>query len=258
MPRTSIQLAGAAAAALAFAGFASAAGASAVCPYVPALDIKPQHKEVAIDPKVMDAAAGTYRLSDYDLLNVVTVTRQGAGLSAQFAGQPAVTLLPESDSRFFYAEGDSSISLDRDGAGRVTSLVLHRNHLKDLPLARIDEAKAAQLRARLSGRIDPQTGAPRSRPVLLRLLEELRAGHLVSKASPELQIGFERDRGRARSFLSDLGPVESVRFLGFMNVGLWGVDGDTYDVFHRDGVSRWHIAVDANGVVTSLDFRCGP
>jgi len=257
MPRTSIRLAGAAAA-LAFAGFASAACASAVCPYVPALDTKPQHKEVAVDPKVMDAAAGSYRLNDYDLLNLVTVTRQGEHLSAQFSGQPAVTLLPESNSRFFYAEGDSSISLDRDGAGRVTSLVLHRNHLKDLPLARIDESKAAELRAMLSARIDPLTGAPRSRAVFLRLLDELKAGRLDSKASTELQIGLARQIGPTRSFLNGLGPVESIRFLGFMDVGLWGVDGDTYDVFHKDGVSRWHIAVDKNGVVTSLDFRCGP
>lgn len=153
---------------------------------------------------------------------------------------------------------DSAISLDRDGAGRVTSLVLHRNHMRDLPLTRIDEAKAVALRARLSGRIDPLTGAPRSRPVLLRLLDELKAGRLESKTSTELQIGFKRDIGPTRSFLNDLGPVEQVRFLGFMDVGLVGVDGDAYDVIHRDGVSRWHIAVDADGVVTSLNFRCGP
>jgi hypothetical protein len=243
---------------LAFAGLGSAASAAAVCPYVPALDIKPQPKEVTIDPKVIDAAAGFYKVEDYDLLNVVTVARDGARLSAQFAGQPAETLLPESNRRFFYPQGDSSISLDIDGAGRVKGLVLHRNHLKDLPLTRIDGAKAAALRAKLSKRIDPLTGAPRSRPALLHLLDDIKSGHLDSKTSIQLEIAFDRHVTQTRAFLNDLGPVQSVKFLGFMDTGLLGVPGDTYDVFHQNGVSRWHIAVDDNNVMTSVETHCGP
>ena len=190
---------------------------------------------------------------------MLTVSREGPHLSAQFMGQPPATLLPASKTKFFYAGADSSMTLKTDAAGHVTALVLHRNHLKDIPLPRIDEAKAAQLEAQLALRIDPGTGAPRSRPALAALLDGLRSGKPdYSKMGIELNIATHRQEGTIRSFLGDLGPVESIQLLGFMDVGMWGVDGDTYDVRHKDGVSRWHISVDGKGLVTSAAYRCGP
>jgi hypothetical protein len=253
------RLALASAAALAFAGCASAAGAAAVCRYVPALDVKPKFTQVAADPQVLDAAVGSYKMDDYNLLNLLTVTREGDHLSARFLGRPAEALLPASRTRFFQEGGDSSITLNIDGSGRVASLVLHRNHLRDVPLPRLDAAKAAQLQAQLSPRVDPQTEAPRSQPALLHLLDGLMSGNPdYSRMGIELNLATHRQEGVIRSFLSDLGPVQSVQLLGFMDVGLWGVDGDTYDVRHKDGVSRWHIAVDDKGLVTSANYRCGP
>jgi hypothetical protein len=253
------RLAWASAAVLAIAGSASGASAAAVCPYVPALDVRPKLTEVAVDPQVLDAAAGVYKMDDYNLLNVLTVSRDGAHLSARFMGQPPATLLPASKTKFFYAGADSSITLNTDAAGHVTSLVLHRNHLKDIPLPRIDGAKAAQLEAQLAPRVDPQTGAPRSRPAFVHLLDGLMSGNPdYSKMGIQLNIAIHRQEGNMRSFLSDLGPVQSIQLLGFMDAGRWGVDGDTYDVWHKDGVSRWHVAVDGKGLVTSAAYRCGP
>jgi hypothetical protein len=247
------------AAALAFAAFASSAGAAAVCGYVPALDVRSQPSPAAADPRVLDAATGFYKMDDYNLLNVLTVTREDDHLLAKFAGQPTAVLLPASGAKFFYQGGDSYITLDTDGSGRVRSLVLHRNHLRELPLARIDAVQAANLQARLALRTDPATGAPRSRDALYHLIDGLKSGRPDYKAMGiELEISTHRQHGSLKSFLNDLGSVESVKFMGFMDSGLWGVDGDTYDVFHQNGVSRWHIAVDSKGIVTAANVGCGP
>jgi hypothetical protein len=232
------------------AAAASAAGAVPVCRYVPSLDA---------DPAQLDAAAGLYKLDDFNLLNIVSVTRQGEHLSAQFGGQPTTAFYAEGQNRFFQKGADQVISLDLDGSGRVKSLTLHRNHLRDLPLTRIDTAKAGALEAQLQSRLDPATGQPRSLPALNRLIAGLQSGHPdLSGMSPELALSISREESRTRSFLSDIGPVESVEFLGFMDTGLWGVPGDTYDVHHKDGVTRWHVALDSKGVLTSANFRCGP
>jgi hypothetical protein len=241
------------------AAAASAAGAVPVCRYVPSLDRKPVHTEVPADPAQLDAAAGLYKLDDFNLLNIVSVTRQGEHLSAQFGGQPTTAFYAEGQNRFFQKGADQVISLDLDGAGRVKSLTLHRNHLRDLPLTRIDTAKAGALEAQLQSRLDPATGQPRSLPALNRLIAGLQSGHPdLSGMSPELALSISREESRTRSFLSDIGPVESVEFLGFMDTGLWGVPGDTYDVHHKDGVTRWHVALDSKGILTSANFRCGP
>ena len=245
-------------AALVAAGFASAAHAAAECRYVPALDVKGPQTEVAPDPSLLDAAVGAYRVEDYDLENVMTIARQGDRLVAHMIGRPAVTLVPIGPNTFVYGGLDDQIVVRANGAGHVNTLIWRRNHMRDLPMPRIDPAEATKREARFSSRVDAE-GQPHSQADLLRLIAELQAGKPdYDRMGIYVQFATLRRMTRLRPFLNDLGPVQSVRFLGFMGVGLNGVPGETYDVMQRDGVSRWHIAVDAKGVIAGAEVGCGP
>lgn len=244
---------------LALVCVAAKAQAAAVCGYVPSLDVRGPSAEVGADPRLLDAMVGSYRLNDYDLEDVFTVVRDGDRLEARLTGAPAIPLTPIGPGVFSYGDGYDQIVADIDGKGQVKRLVWRRNHLRDLPMARIGQAQAQKLTARYLARIDPETGAPRSEPALLRFVEGLQSGHPdYGQMGIYLNIATHRQLTHLRPFLNDLGPVQSVRFMGFMVEGLNGVPGETYDVVQKDGVSRWHIAVDDKGVIAGAEVRCGP
>ncbi|HEY4030356.1 MAG TPA: hypothetical protein VGM25_08430 [Caulobacteraceae bacterium] len=246
-------------ASLAFAGLAGTARSAAVCHYVPALDVRAEPARVAADPRLLDAAAGTYGVADYDLENVMTVSREGDHLVARQVGRPDVALEPIGPSLFAYGADDDRIQAKVDRKGQVTGLTWLRNHMRDLPMPRIGADQAAKLEARFERRLDAASGAPRSEPALRSLVNGLQTGKPDYDAMGiELNIATHKQLTRLRPFLNDLGPVQSVTFLGFMAEGLNGVDGETYDVVHKDGVSRWHIAVDGRGIIAGAVVGCGP
>jgi CubicO group peptidase (beta-lactamase class C family) len=81
------------------------------------------HKEVAVDPKLFDLYAGSYRPSpDW----VYTVTREGDVLRIQLPAAPKFRLHPESDRDYFIEETDDiQVTFQTDGQGRATGLILH-------------------------------------------------------------------------------------------------------------------------------------
>jgi CubicO group peptidase (beta-lactamase class C family) len=86
-----------------------------------------EHKEVAIDPKILDNYVGSYELAPNFIL---TVTREGDHLFTQATGQGKVEVFPESDHDFFLKVTDAQITFETDGQGKATALVLHQggNH----------------------------------------------------------------------------------------------------------------------------------
>jgi hypothetical protein len=45
---------------------------------------------------------------------------------AQLTGQPLFQFYPESETRFFYKVVDAQLTFQKDGNGKVTSLILHQ------------------------------------------------------------------------------------------------------------------------------------
>lgn len=88
------------------------------------LDPIPVRKEASVRPALYDEYAGTYRLTP---TVAITVTRSADALFIQLTGQGRLRVLPESDTKFFLREVDAQISFVRDGAGKVTELILHQN-----------------------------------------------------------------------------------------------------------------------------------
>jgi CubicO group peptidase (beta-lactamase class C family) len=98
----------------------------------PALQPK-EHKEITLDPKLLDGYVGKYELApDF----ILAITRQGDRLFVQATGQSIVPLFPEGERYFFLKAVDAQITFVTDGHSRATELILHQNG--DKPAKRIE------------------------------------------------------------------------------------------------------------------------
>lgn len=92
-------------------------------PAVPLTSPPPARKEVAIDPAVLPAYAGTYQL-DQDV--IITVTVADGALWVEATGQPKARALAESPTSFFFRESPVVIAFVKDASGTVTELVVRQ------------------------------------------------------------------------------------------------------------------------------------
>jgi hypothetical protein len=83
-----------------------------------------ERTEVTLAPEALSAFVGTYELQPGA---VMYVRLEGSSLTVQIVGQPRLPLFAESPTRFFLRVVDAQVDFVRDGAGRVTHLVLHQN-----------------------------------------------------------------------------------------------------------------------------------
>jgi CubicO group peptidase (beta-lactamase class C family) len=93
-----------------------------------------QHRQVAVDGKVLDRYVGRYGTPP-DL--ILTVRREGDHLSVQENDEPKQELLPESETDFFSTVADDVMAFQVDSAGKVTGMTLHTDG-KDIPIKRIE------------------------------------------------------------------------------------------------------------------------
>lgn len=96
-----------------------------------------QHKQVAIDPKLLDRYAGRYVFQP----NVVLVFRREAEhLSVQENDEPKQDLRPESDTDFFSTVADDVYTFVSDQEGHITAVVLHTGG-ENIEIKRSDAAQ---------------------------------------------------------------------------------------------------------------------
>jgi len=93
-----------------------------------------EHKEITVDPKILDGYVGRYQLAPNFIL---TITREGDQLNAQATNQPKLPIFPEGERDFFYKIVDAQITFETDANGRATSLTLHQNGA-NMPAKRIE------------------------------------------------------------------------------------------------------------------------
>jgi CubicO group peptidase (beta-lactamase class C family) len=92
------------------------------------------HKQITVDPKVLDRYVGRY--GDPPGL-ILVIRREGDHLSVQENDEPKQELFGESDRDFFSKVADDVFTFEVDSQGRVTAMTLHTDG-KDIPLKRID------------------------------------------------------------------------------------------------------------------------
>lgn len=115
--------------------------------------LAPARKQVAMPPQQLQDYVGQYRLAPNFVL---TVMRQGDQLLAQATGQGAFPIFPDATDTFFAKITDIRIDFQRDGKGKVKSLVLYQNG-HDMSAPKLDAAEAAELGGHKTVRLDPAT-----------------------------------------------------------------------------------------------------
>jgi serine-type D-Ala-D-Ala carboxypeptidase/endopeptidase len=77
-----------------------------------------------VSPGVLDEYAGVYRVDPGLTLGIA---RDGARLLVNWGGQVTVSLLPRTETEFFFQLLDATVTFVRDTEGTVTHLVLERH-----------------------------------------------------------------------------------------------------------------------------------
>ncbi len=102
-------------------------------PRAPLMAPPKEHKEISVDPKILQGYVGQYQLAPNF---IIAITREGNGLFAQATGQPKFQIYPEGPRDFFLKVVDAQITFKTDANGRATSLTLHQSG-RDTPGKRI-------------------------------------------------------------------------------------------------------------------------
>jgi bla regulator protein blaR1 len=230
-------------------GIAFAVGAAEISPPNNDDSGKFASQEITLDTKILDGHVGFYQLTDTALL---TITRDGQQLNAQLTGQQALPIYPRSNTEFFYKDVNAQISFITQADGQTASLILHQGGA-NMPMKRIDAAAAQGIASFTAERLKSQSANPGSEAALRRLIDGLIAGHPnYDEMSPVLAGATRQQLPKLQSLLAQLGPVQSVQFLG---VGPQGED--VFIVKHEHGAMHWQIALDAKGTISTALVRSG-
>jgi beta-lactamase regulating signal transducer with metallopeptidase domain len=119
---------------------------------------KQPHTRITIDPKLLDADAGSYRNPATGL--VVIVTREDDHLLTRVAGNQGVPEYPYTDHDFFLTVAPRQNTFVTDAAGTVLAMVNH-NKGRDIKFERLSTEAAAQEEADRQKRLDDER-MPRS------------------------------------------------------------------------------------------------
>jgi CubicO group peptidase (beta-lactamase class C family) len=115
--------------------------------------LAPVHQQAALSAQQLQAYVGEYQLAPGFVL---TIMRQGGQLFAQATGQGAFPIFPSATDKFFAKITDIRIDFERDGDGKVNSLVLHQNG-HDVPAPKLDAAAAAKAGGHHAVQLDAAT-----------------------------------------------------------------------------------------------------
>jgi len=93
-----------------------------------------QHKQVAVDGKLLDRYVGRYAIPPNVIL---TIRREGDHLSVQENDEPKQDLMPESETDFFSTVADDVYTFQANSQGHATAMILHTDG-KDIEIKRVE------------------------------------------------------------------------------------------------------------------------
>jgi Glyoxalase superfamily protein len=205
--------------------------------------------EVNVAHATLDRYAGTYQLHQA----VFTVARDQNQLTACLSGQGSVSYYAVSETEFVARDIDVTLRFVLDADDTPSALILRQNG-SDHSMQRIDSAMAQQLQRAIEDRMSSRSANPGTEAALRRLVEGLASGQPnYVEMSSGLAEATRKQLPRLQRGLAELGPIKSVEFLG---VGAQGQD--VYSVWHQGGASHWHIALEADGTISTAYVTPGP
>ena len=120
---------------------------------LPDATLAPAQKQIALSPQQLEGYVGQYQLAPGFVL---TIMRKDDQLLAQATGQGPFPIFPNATDKFFAKITDIRIDFERDGKGKVGSLVLHQNG-HDMHAPKLDAAEAAELGGHKTVHLDAAT-----------------------------------------------------------------------------------------------------
>jgi len=203
----------------------------------------------------LDRYVGVYQVNQW---RVFTVTRDAAGLSVQYTGQPKSRLAHGSEAEFAYQALRARISFAVEGEQPATALILHRSQDGDSRAERIDAAKARVIEDRFARwlasspeRFRDQAPMPGSKDVVLQLVHGLQQGAPdYSRMNPLLAETVRPRAANLQALLTAFGPVQTAFFRG---VGPGGYD--IYGVTFANGFAELRLSLAADGMIEDFLFR---
>ena len=208
----------------------------------------------ATDAVSLDHYVGWYKVAPN---RVLTVRRDGDLLQVQETGQGRSKILAEGADAFSL-HGDHLLIFLRDDASNVAR-VLVQNATSGARLAqRIDAAQAqaieadfARRLAEVPDRFREQVPATGSKEVILRGIEDVRAGTPnYDRMSVPLAAKVHRQLDELRATFAALGAVESIFFRG---VGPGGYD--IYGAQFANGTAEFRVMLEPDGKAGDVIFR---
>ncbi|WFU83507.1 M56 family metallopeptidase [Bradyrhizobium sp. CIAT3101] len=208
----------------------------------------------ATDPVSLDQYVGWYKVAPN---RVLTVRRDGDMLQVQETGQGRSKILAEGADAFSL-HGDHLLIFLRDDAANVAR-VLVQNATSGARLAqRIDAAQAQAIEAEFARRLAEvpdrfreQIPAAGSKEVILRGIEDVRAGTPnYDRMSAPLAASIHRRLDELRATFAALGAVESIFFRG---VGPGGYD--IYGAKFANGTAEFRVMLEPDGKAGDVIFR---
>lgn len=202
---------------------------------------------IKVDSQKLTDCTGSFQMDDGTLM---ALTVQEGQLFLQLVGQPPVDLQAEADDAFFNAAVQAQVTFQRDGAGKVVSLILHQ-YGAEMPAARVEEEAFAQGEAQIRARMAAKTPAPGSTAMLQTLLEQQCRGEVDYTLMNEPLADLARAQAHlVKAEMDRLGALGPITFKGVDPTGF-----DVFEVQFANGRLEWSIAMAADGKVNGLAMR---
>ena len=195
-----------------------------------------------------DEVVGNYQSGAW---TVISVTREGKQIFAQIGeNSPFMELTPLAGGGYTAANGRAQVTFSKDGAGKVTSLVLKQGN-NEQTASRLTDAQAATLKADLAKRIEANQPAAGTEALLRKHIEAMRVGKPIYDAMTQAvaaAVKPQEEYGKTR--LAQVGAIRTIEFRGVAPNGL-----DTFHVQFENGSSEYLIGLTTDGKISSLGVR---
>ena len=209
-----------------------------------------EHHEIALDAKIFDRYAGTYRLESYALM---TVSRDDGRFFVQLTGYPKIEIFAETERDFFLKNSGMRLTFDT----AATQVTVHEAGL-DRVAKRLSGAETERAladidahRSDIARRFKEQARAPGSEDALRRSIAQLQAGAPdYERMNPLLALIIRRQLPQWKAAIDSYGALRSVRFKGVEQTG-----ADIYEVDFERAKTEWRISMGGDGKVDAVIFH---
>jgi hypothetical protein len=190
---------------------------------------------------------------------LITVTRDGDRLLAQWSGQPMLELTQTGEHEFVNMPAQAHVSFPSfiKDSGIAYEVTLREPGIGQVGGRRVDAATAAEVEAAFQrrdaarpDRFRDQTPMPGGEAMLARTIEALR-GDALNEQDMTTRLS-EKLRGQLPMFHRSLSTLGAVKQLGFRGVGPGGYD--IYSVKFAQGQADFRLYPAADGTLEDVSF----